>query len=364
MSTSDQVLARGGLTDALVARRYRLGPPLQSAESRQDISLPLPPRMDGPATARERRFAVGALSLSPPWLVSLVVHLLAVNLLAVFCPPQQRVDHMTIIATAVIGQSPVETLDGAAIEVAPLFVNSAIGSADDAILESANAVSDSATLDLSPLAAIAESYRGRGGGAFFDIPGEALRSANDGQRAEFFGVQATGSSFVFVVDSSRSMRNGKFTAAKAELSRAIRQLSSDQSFYVLFFDNNTARMTLAPNDEPEPAPIFATPENLAKAVEWIETVEIEPETQPLEALQVAIEMLPDAIFLLSDGEFTDKGRALDFLARKNVSDVPDSYHRPKVAIHTIAFWETESVKTMKFIAKRYGGTYRFIPPPW
>src|SRR5688500_11220359 len=120
MSTGEQMWARGGLTEA-PARRYRLGPRIERADS-QPVSAPTPPRVDALAARAEQRVRFrGMFSLAPAWLVSLVVHLLAVNVLAVFClVPQAPVDRRTIVASTVVQQSPVETLDAVALEIAPL----------------------------------------------------------------------------------------------------------------------------------------------------------------------------------------------------------------------------------------------------
>lgn len=130
-------------------------------------------------------------------------------------------------------------------------------------------------------------------------------------------MQATGNDFVFIVDSSMSMTQ-KFADAKRELEYAIRKLSPDQRFYVLFFDRNTARMTFGSwdrkhrqytfNAEPEPDLVPGTTPNVDAFVYWMNTIQLEFATNPYEATAFTINVLkPDAIFLLSDGEFTDRG---------------------------------------------------------
>jgi hypothetical protein len=66
--------------------------------------------------------------------------------------------------------------------------------------------------------------------------------------------------------------------------------------------------------------------------------------------------------LLSDGRFTDRGETIRYLKRENY--VRDSKgRRPKVVIHTVGFHQRDGEATLKNIARSYGGSYRFIPPP-
>jgi hypothetical protein len=179
--------------------------------------------------------------------------------------------------------------------------------------------------------------------------------------AEFFGVKAAGRRFVFIVDSSNSMRGAKFTAAKEELMYAIRRLSKDQAFYIIFFDANAERMLLMPDKEPPLLPVPATADNIHRVEYWINGVQNELKTNPFDAVKFAIDMVPDAIYLLTDGKFTDGGRTERFLKEQNLVNDPVEGYRPKVVVHTICFGQKDGEETLKAIAKEYGGTYRYVP---
>lgn len=208
--------------------------------------------------------------------------------------------------------------------------------------------------------------------AGLETDSDLLSKLNDGLSglktgAEFFGVVSEGKRFVFVVDSSNSMRGGRFQDAKKEVIASVKRLSNDQAFYVLFFDNDTARMTFEPDTEPVPGLVAATKENIDKLERWIGTIENEKSTNPLGAMQFAVAMIPDVIYLLSDGQFTDKGKTLEFL---QISDSPgesisasNQSKRPKVVIHTIGFYSRDSEITLKQISDAYKGRYRFLPAP-
>jgi hypothetical protein len=183
------------------------------------------------------------------------------------------------------------------------------------------------------------------------------------KQAEFFGVQAAGQRFVFIVDSSRSMIGDKFSAAKKELRQAVRRLDSDQSFYVIFFDNNIQRISLRDDGQPESDFVPLTDANVAKFEAWLDGVECEPWTNPYEALQIAIGLKPDVVFLLSDGEFTDRGQTMRYLAKERVRRNPETKEKTQLVIHTVGFYERDGEKGLRRIAQQFRGQYRFVPPP-
>lgn len=185
--------------------------------------------------------------------------------------------------------------------------------------------------------------------------------ARTDEGAEFFGVKAGGRKFVFVVDSSRSMRGGRFETAAGEVLAAVRRLKQDQMFFVLFYDETINLMTLAPGGPAESRPVEATPENIQSLERWVGSIILGAGAGPEKALEIAIEMLPDAIYLLSDGEF---GSATErFLAKANVIDDPIDGPRPKVVVHTVGLHNQGGAAAMQRIASTYGGMYRYVPPP-
>ncbi len=201
-------------------------------------------------------------------------------------------------------------------------------------------------------------------GQLFGTEGTGMASVGSGSGgAEFFGVKATGKRFVFIVDSSKSMKNGKFEAACEELFYSVQRLKSDQYFYVIFFDEDAARMTFAPKEEPEDVYAQATTANINKLQKWMKTVELEGQTVPYDALVFARQLSPDAIYLLTDGQFTDRGRSEDFLRTSNLYKDPEVGLVPKSVVHTIGFWDPDGEETLKAIAKEHQGTYRFVARP-
>lgn len=197
--------------------------------------------------------------------------------------------------------------------------------------------------------------------------GQSLSAMGAGTKllegVEFFGSKATGNTFVYVVDSSPSMRrDGAFEAAKDQILRSLTSMKPKQRFHVSFFGGELESMTFR-GQATETGPIPANPENLSKTMEWIGRIKIQKDGRPpIDALQAAIAMQPDGIFLLFDGDtkvdnWTAKVREMnqskDFLSDGG----------PTVPIHVIHFFRDEFEKSMRTLASENNGTYRFIPRP-
>jgi hypothetical protein len=204
--------------------------------------------------------------------------------------------------------------------------------------------SEGTALDASPIFGAAGGT-GRGGGGTGDGAGSTGKAST-----EFFGIGGYGQTFVYVVDASDSMNDAnKFERARYELLQSIEQLNSDQRYYVIFYNSAAYPMDA-------PAPLLATPDNIAKTTEWINFVEPTGGTNPLPALLMALTLRPDAIYFLSDGQF-DPGvmNQLRFRNRPNVK-----LHVRQIPIHTVAFFDRIAEGLMRMIARNSGGEYRFV----
>ena len=180
--------------------------------------------------------------------------------------------------------------------------------------------------------------------------------------AEFFGVKATGNTFVYIVDSSPSMRrDGAFEAARKEIVRSLSSMKPKQRYFISFFGKEIDPMVFE-SGVLERYPVYAKPENLTKTIDWLSRVQVQKEgLPPNNALAEAIAMQPDGIFLLFDGD--TKVDVAKFLRRANRSDDILSVGMPKVPIHVVHFFQDEFQKQMRQVAGENGGTYRFIPRP-
>jgi von Willebrand factor type A domain len=180
--------------------------------------------------------------------------------------------------------------------------------------------------------------------------------------AEFFGVKAAGNTFCYLVDCSPSMKkDNAFAAAKAQVVRSITALKPKQRFFISFFGKDIEDLTLE-GRTPTPFPVYANQENLQKALHWIERVRVQENGKaPTDALKKAIEMDPDGIFLLFDGDTTVDVAA--FLRKTNRTNDIITGDQPLVPIHTLGFYDEDHQALMKRIAQENLGTFRFIPNP-
>jgi hypothetical protein len=297
----------------------------------------------------------------------MAVHLIAMLTLALITLPSILEAERELLVVSTVADAPVlETLDQVTLEKldetptetfdAPMAMTLESSALDDAAAgidgDGSYVHADVDAIDVGEM------------GELFGDSGKGMASvAGPGGSAEFFGVKSGGRRFVFIVDSSNSMKGRKFEDAKEELVYAVRRLDKSQMFYVIFFDQDALRMFSAKGKEPEPRPVFATIENIRKLEAWLPTVELQLRTDPYDAVKFAHDLRPDAIFILSDGQFTDRGKTERFLAENNLIDEPGEGRRPKVVINTIAFYSQTGEVAMKRIAEAYKGTYRFVAPP-
>lgn len=206
-------------------------------------------------------------------------------------------------------------------------------------------------------------------------------SGGEGASAVFFGAKATGQRIVYVVDASSSMAGKRLAAAQWELIRSIFALDSHMMFFVLFYGEELivreGQKTFVP----------ATMENKGRTMEWIEHIQadtsketpqakknlemtFDPESETIQLLQRqddegdntqeqtyagaalarAYGLKPDAIYLLSDGHFSDRDRVWQL--------VQNNHRRLGIPIHTIGFYVHTA--ELAVIAEMTGGRYK----PW
>ena len=181
--------------------------------------------------------------------------------------------------------------------------------------------------------------------------------------AEFFGSKAVGNRFVYVVDASPSMRRDRaFDAAKEEILRSLQSMKPKQRFAILFFGGSVETLELVPGQKID-QPVSATQENIEKAVHWLRKITIQKDGKPpIDAIKSALELEPDGIFLLFDGD-TKLDNWTQSVRRLNTVDGLLSDGAMGVPIHVIHFFRDEFQRSMQLLAQENGGTYRFVPKP-
>jgi hypothetical protein len=199
---------------------------------------------------------------------------------------------------------------------------------------------------------IAESMGGAGGdiGGAGGLGGFGDSGSGGGGAAKFFGVEATGTRFAYVVDVSGSMQGAKLNAMKIELIESIDALLEHMQFFVSPY--STEAMLLGNKDK-----WTVSSDNGKKwARDLIKDLPSYGGTNPVPSFQKAFDLKPrpDAIYFMTDGLFAEDVAHLVSNMNKRGKRVP---------IHCIAFdIQDQTVEVMmKKIAEESGGQFTAVP---
>ena len=175
-------------------------------------------------------------------------------------------------------------------------------------------------------------------------------AAAEGGAASFFGVEAQGSRFAYIVDVSGSMRGEKMAALKVELGESIKAMLEHMSFLVVTFSSESLPL----GDRRRWTD--ATDAGKRWGLEKIVALEAWGNTVPWPAFEIVLAMkpAPDAIYFMTDGIFDPI--VADQLAVRNTGS-------RKVPIHCITFVDRSAEELMRRIAADSGGTYAHVPGP-
>jgi Ca-activated chloride channel family protein len=91
---------------------------------------------------------------------------------------------------------------------------------------------------------------------------------------------------IFVLDCSGSMRGKPIAKAKDAIKRALRKLEPGDTFQVIRFSNNASKLG--------PAPVPATPENIRRGLEYVESLEGSGGTMMIEGIKAALDFEHDS----------------------------------------------------------------------
>jgi len=170
-----------------------------------------------------------------------------------------------------------------------------------------------------------------------------------GRNIKFIGVDggAKASTVVFVVDCSGSMEGARWREVLAELRRSIEALNLRHKFSIIFFSDLGRERQMPPAN----TLVVASTENKEAAERFIASVSPSGGTEPSGAMERALMMKPDVIYLLTDGEF-----------HPMVRDQIAGFNKDKrTAIFTLAFKSKAGEKLLRKIAMENRGKYKFVP---
>jgi hypothetical protein len=291
------------------------------------------------------------------WLVSAVAHVGILVLLAAIGLQTQRPKDQVALSASVSEANEV-SMETFAIESSEPETEPTEPTPSETEYE-LSPVGELAATDFAPDAPPAPPLTAMTSSELSSAAAMSVKSDSDA-KIQFCGVEGGGNHFVYLVDSSGSMGEG-FESARAELLASIQVLKPDQRFYVVFFDAQSDYMRLRNANTDEPRSVNATPQNKAALKRWAMRISKDRGRAPYDPLRFALELKPDVIFLLSDGEFPQGIE--DLLKEENKVENLFGESHPISIVHTISYHSKEGESRMRRIAEQNKGQYRYIPKP-
>lgn len=168
-----------------------------------------------------------------------------------------------------------------------------------------------------------------------------------GGGTSFFGVEAEGNRFSYIVDMSGSMNfPGKWDRTAQELMSSIEELSEGAMFQVVLFSGDAF-----PLDNKK-----EWSEANERGKKWARTalLRVVPTgaTNPSPAFHVVFSSRPrpDAVYFMTDGEFNESV----------VGEIEAMNAEMQIPIHCITFGDRRAEPVMREIARKSGGTYTHV----
>lgn len=201
-----------------------------------------------------------------------------------------------------------------------------------------------------------------GGGSLTSIDSETgSAGAGSGQGSSFFGLEAKGRRFAYIVDMSGSMNqrvNGEQTRwdlTNRELVRSVRALEPDAEFHVQLYSSGSLSLFGVA------AWSRATPINKRLTADALSLISPAGGTVPQPAFEAVfdLEPKPDAIYYMSDGEVSDPAAFTNIVRSLN--------GRSRTPVHCVLFGDAgggdalnRAENMLKTIARQSGGRYTRI----
>jgi hypothetical protein len=171
-------------------------------------------------------------------------------------------------------------------------------------------------------------------------------------RVSVFGVEGTGSKFVYVFDRSSSMEGPPLAAAKRQLIESLESLESVHQFHIIFFSTQTRSFDITGGGR---RIAFATDRNKQLAANFVGGITADGGTDRLAALREAIGFSPDVIFFLTDAD--------DPMSASELAEIARTNRRSRAAICVIEFGRRATPPGSNFltqIARESGGQYGYV----
>lgn len=318
----------------------------------------------------ERQRAAARL---PAWLASMTVHLLVLLTLTMLTYREAAQARTEISLTSGVSEAD-ELLDlAAAFEVETPSLSDLAAAVPMPVAQPSTVAAEFELQQTTVETGIPSAFAGLDNLGLLADPGGGIFGGGGGGDANLFGLGAGGSRFVYVFDRSGSMNTEyildrgdgyqrKVTPlelAKTEMIRSLNQLADTCEFQIVFYNGSPLPFRV----DPSAAEVRATDQGLFPSTDEVKTlaqgfvaaIEGGGSTEHVPALQVAVQMHPDAVFLITDGE------AKDDPSYRQMRDMAEFCRRNKIHVNIIHFSDEERPKsTLVRLAEATGGKHRFL----
>ncbi len=170
-----------------------------------------------------------------------------------------------------------------------------------------------------------------------------------GSGTSFFGAEAQGRSFVYVIDRSGSMTlENALEVAKRELLQSLNQLPADVEFGVVFY-NFQAEVFGRSDDLMD-----ASPANKQRVRQWLGTVQPNGATNHMRALRTGLALKSEVLYFLTDG---------DLLSNYEAEQIMDEAGLTRIQAIRFGVGPSTDLVTknpLERLAEATGGAYRYI----
>ncbi len=178
------------------------------------------------------------------------------------------------------------------------------------------------------------------------LAGDSGTGSGSGGGTGLFGGVRHGESFAYVVDASGSMSGDRMSLVLEELRTSVNSLAEHHRFFVVFFNKHTYAM-MWPRIEKRL--VTASQRNKDRVLGWAFGVQPQEVTEPQRALRMALDLKPDIVFFLTDGDIPDESLRL-----------VKKYRRDGTSVHTICVGEDAAIPVMQKIAEVGQGAFLMV----
>lgn len=184
----------------------------------------------------------------------------------------------------------------------------------------------------------------------------AAEPSSPGEPPRFFGLEAPGERIVYVCDRSASMTEPAgvpFAEAKRELLASLEALGPARQFHLIFYNE---RQSLFEPPGGRGRPLFADEGTLREVRRFVENTSAAGGTRHAQAIQTALRLTPDVVFLLTDADATHD------LSADELDQLAERLGKARLMVVQFGGGGGHRSPRLARLAELSGGEYRVLEP--